>query len=274
MAALLLLVLSAQARDWREVPPLGTPLTDIAGVLSPAAKSELESRLQVFEQKTGSQIAVLIVDSTEPETIEQYSLRVADAWKLGRAHIDDGILLLVAIDDRKIRIEVGYGLEGAVPDARANRIIDNYIVPHFSDGDYAGGIAAGVDALAALVTGEDLPAPIEEGDSLPAIGEMLPVLLVAAMLLSGALKRAVGSLPGSLMTGGIVGFIAWLIVGIIGTAIAAGIIAFLFSLFFAAGPGAWSSGSGYRGGFGGGRGGGGFRGGGGGFGGGGASGGW
>jgi uncharacterized protein len=189
------------------------------------------------------------------------------------------VLLLVAVADRRLRIEVGYGLEGAVPDARANRIIDEYITPHFREGDFAGGISAGVAAIAALIEGEELPAPTGRKPAVGDIGGMLPVLLIAVVVLGGFLKRMLGSLPGALATGGIVGFIAWLIVGIVATAVFAGIIAFVFALFGAAGPGSWSNRGGYRGGgFGGGtfggRGGGGFSGGGGGFGGGGASGGW
>lgn len=280
LAGLLLLAGAVSAEDWRVVPDLGARVTDLAGVLSITEAADLENRLAGLEQRTGSQVAVLILDSTQPETIEQFALRVAEAWTLGREGVDDGVLLLVAIDDRKLRIEVGYGLEGAIPDARANRIVDSYITPHFRDGNYAGGITAGVDALVALIEGEELPAPADGGSAMPDIGGLLPVLLLAVMLIGGLLKRALGSFPGSLATGGIVGFIAWLLVGILGTAILAGLIAFAFSLFFAGGPGAWSSGGGYRGGFGGGsysggrRGGGGFSGGGGGFGGGGASGGW
>jgi uncharacterized protein len=279
LLSLILFAASALAQDWREVPRLDARVTDLAKVLTVAETAQLEGQLRGLEQRTGSQIAVLIVDSTLPETVEQFALRVAEAWKLGRDGIDDGVLLLVAMDDRSLRIEVGYGLEGAIPDARANRIINDYITPHFKDGDYARGISAGVAALAALVEGEQLPAPAGGSSSVPDIGGMLPIVLVAAMLIGGILKRTIGSFPGSLATGGIVGFIAWLIVGIVGTAVFAGLLAFAFSLFFSGGPGAWSSGGGFRGGFGGGpfgggRGGGGFGGGGGGFGGGGASGGW
>lgn len=280
LAGLLLLAGTVSAQDWRVVPELNARITDLASVLSATQAADLDNRLAGLEQRTGSQVAVLILDSTRPETVEQFALRVAETWTLGREGIDDGVLLLVAIDDRKLRIEVGYGLEGAIPDARANRIIDRYITPYFREGDYAAGITAGIDALTALIEGEDLPAPADGESVLPDIGGMLPILLLAAMLVGGLLKRAIGSFPGSLATGGIVGFIAWLLVGIVATAVFAGLVAFAFSLFFAGGPGAWSSGSGYRGGFGGGpfsggrRGGGGFSGGGGRFGGGGASGGW
>lgn len=259
------------------VPELQARVTDLAATLSAAQQASLEAQLTQLEQETGSQVAVLIVNSTAPETIEQYSVRVAEAWQLGRKGVDDGVLLLIATQDRALRIEVGYGLEGAIPDARANRIIDAYITPHFADGDFASGIASGVGAIAALIEGEELPAPVRAPGSDLDVRGMLPVLLVLAVSIGGILKRVVGSFPGAALTGTIVGFIAWLIVGILGTALLAGFIAFLISLFMGAGPGAWSSGRGYGGGFGGGfggRSGGGFRGGGGGFGGGGASGRW
>lgn len=271
----LLLATTVSAQNLREIPTLESHVTDLTGTLTAEQTQALETRLAQLEQATGSQFAVLLVESTGPEAIEQYAFRVAEAWKLGRSGVDDGVLLLIAVADRRLRIEVGYGLEGALPDARANRIIDQYITPHFREGDFAGGISAGIAAIAALVEGEELPAPAERGAPSGDIGGMLPVLLIAAVVLGGVLKRTLGSLPGALATGGIVGFIAWLIVGIVATAVFAGIIAFVFSLFAAAGPGSWSNRGGYRGGgpFGG-RGGGGFSGGGGGFGGGGASGGW
>lgn len=275
----LLLATTVLAQNLREIPNLESHVTDLTGTLTAEQTQALQTRLAQLEQATGSQFAVLLIDSTEPEAIEQYAFRAAEAWKLGRSGVDDGVLLLVAVADRRLRIEVGYGLEGALPDARANRIIDQYITPHFREGDFAGGISAGIAAIAALVEGEELPAPAGRPAPSGDIGGMLPVLLIAAVVLGGLLKRTLGSLPGALATGGIVGFIAWLIVGIVATAVFAGIIAFVFSLFAAAGPGSWSNRGGYRGGgFGGGRfggrGGGGFSGGGGGFGGGGASGGW
>lgn len=270
----------AVGQGLRTVPSLEARVTDLANVLTADERSALEGRLAALESRTGSQVAVLLVPSTQPEAIEQYALRVVEAWQIGRGDVDDGVLLLVALEDRALRIEVGYGLEGAIPDARANRIIDEYVTPHFRNGDFAAGVNAGVDALAAAIENEALPPPVDQRDGLPDVGSFLPVLLIIAIALGGALKRAFGSLPGAAMTGGVVGLLAWFIVGIVATAVLAGFIAFFVSLFMAAGPGAWTSGRGYRGGFGGGhrggfgRGGGGFSGGGGGFGGGGASGGW
>src|SRR5574338_44028 len=141
------------------VPALKARVTDLTGTLSAAQRTALEERLAAFEARKGSQIAVLLVPTTQPETIEQYGIRVAEQWKLGRKGVDDGVLLLVAMKDRAVRIEVGYGLEGVLPDAPANRIIDEYIVPRFKQGDFAGGISAGVDRGSRGVEREPLPAP-------------------------------------------------------------------------------------------------------------------
>ena len=141
------------------VPALTQRVTDLTGTLDAQQQAALESRLAQFEQQGGSQIAILIVPTTQPEAIEQYSIRVVDQWKLGREEVDDGILILVAKGDRQMRVEVGYGLEGAIPDAIANRIVDEIIAPHFRQGDFYGGLAAAVDQLARLIEGESLPAP-------------------------------------------------------------------------------------------------------------------
>src|SRR6266849_5770201 len=141
------------------VPPLKAHVTDLTGTLSASQFRDLDSRLADFERDKGSQIAVLMLPSTEPETIEQYSIRVADAWKIGRARIDDGVILVVAKNDRKLRVEVGRGLEGAIPDAIAKRVIAEVIAPHFKANDFYGGIVAGTGALMKLIEGEDLPAP-------------------------------------------------------------------------------------------------------------------
>ena len=134
-------------------------MTDLTETLTPDQTAKLEQKLAAFEARKGSQIAVLIVPTTQPEAIEQYSIRVAEQWKLGRKGVDDGALLLVAKDDRALRIEVGYGLEGALPDAIAKRIIEDIIVPRFKTGDFYGGIDAGVDAMIKVVDGEPLPPP-------------------------------------------------------------------------------------------------------------------
>ncbi|MFY9259789.1 MAG: YgcG family protein [Gallionella sp.] len=153
----LLFMLSAYAEV--AVPELKQRVTDLTATLNAAQIQTLETKLADFEGKKGSQIGVLIVPTTQPETIEQYSIRVVDKWKLGRKGVDDGVLLLVAKNDRKLRIEVGRGLEGALNDATAKRIIAEIITPAFKQGDFAGGIAAGVDSIIKVVNGEALPSP-------------------------------------------------------------------------------------------------------------------
>lgn len=277
---LLLASLLATAQAVQEIPVLRERVTDLAGILSADAKSGLATKLAKLEDSTGSQLAVLIVASTAPEDIASYAIRVVDAWQLGREDIDDGVLLLVAVDDRRMRIEVGYGLEGALPDARARQIIDTIMAPHFREGDMAGGISAGADAIASLIRGEQLPAPVVDSSGNDKLGSLLPVVLMVALVLGGVLRRTMGALPGSVTTGAITGVVAWLMVGVISAALLAGLVAFFICLLNGGGPGAWSnrSGGGFGGGGlgrrGGGMGRGGFGGGGGGFGGGGASGGW
>src|SRR6202051_3640889 len=141
------------------VPPLSGRVVDQTGTLSGGDIASLTQSLKDLETRKGSQVAVLIVPTTAPETIEQYSIRVAEAWKIGRRKIDDGALLVVAKDDHKLRIEVGYGLEGALTDVTARRLIDEVITPKFRNGDFAGGISAGVERIVAVIDGEPLPAP-------------------------------------------------------------------------------------------------------------------
>ena len=141
------------------VPTLTSRVIDLTGTLTGGAVNHLETELADLEARKGSQIAVLIVPTTQPEDIEQFGIRVADQWKLGRKGVDDGAILIVAKDDRRVRIEVGYGLEGALPDATANRILDETIKPHFKVGDYDGGVEAGIAQMIAVVNGEPLPEP-------------------------------------------------------------------------------------------------------------------
>src|SRR5580658_7678189 len=150
---------SADVSSEVAVPPLTARVTDLTGTLSGAAVARIEAKLANFEAQKGSQIAVLIVPTTQPEEIEQYGIRVEDAWKLGRKGVDDGAYLIVAKNDRHVRIEVGYGLEGALSDAVSNRIVDEIIAPHFKQGDFDGGVESGVDKMIAVVNGEPLPAP-------------------------------------------------------------------------------------------------------------------
>lgn len=252
------------------VPPVAR-VSDQTGTLTPADVAALERTLADFEALRGSQIAVLLVPSTAPETVEQYALRVAEAWKLGRKGVDDGALLLVAKNDRALRIEVGYGLEGVLTDIATRRIVSDVIAPRLREGDYAGGIRAGVDRMMRLIEGEPLPPPARaSSDGQGGLEQYAPLLLVVAFGLGGMLRAMLGRLPGALATGGVVGFIAWIVIGLLPVAIFAGIVALFITLF---GGGRGTGGFG-GGGWGGGHGGGGFSGGGGGFGGGGASGRW
>ena len=259
------------------VPPMGGRVTDQTATLSDEQKSVLERTLQSFEARKGSQVAVLIVPTTAPETIEQYALRVAEQWKPGRKNVDDGALLVVAKNDRTLRIEVGYGLEGALTDAASKRIISEVIVPRFRQGDFYGGISAGVDRMLRVIDGEPLPNP-EEGR--PAgtrgMGSILPVMMVLALVAGGVLRTVLGRFPAALVTGGAVSAVAWMLAGAISVALIAGGVAFLCTLLGGGMGGRGMGIGGFRGGGfgGGGFGGGGFSGGGGGFGGGGASGRW
>ena len=256
------------------VPPLAGRVTDQTATLTAEQKAALEQTLQAFEARKGSQIALLMVPTTAPETIEQYALRVAEQWKLGRKKVDDGAVLVVAKNDRALRIEVGYGLEGALNDATTKRIISEIITPRFQQGDFYGGIAAGVDQIVRVIDGEPLPEPTgKRGGDTPDMSQYIPVILVLALVIGGVLRVVLGRFPGALATGGAVAVVAWLFAGAVSIALIAGVIALLFTLL-SGGMGGLSVG-GHRGGFGRGDfGGGGFSGGGGGFGGGGASGRW
>ena len=275
------------------VPQLTAPVTDLTGTLTPDQSSALEAKLAAFEQAKGSQVVVLIVPTTQPEEVEQYSIRVVDQWKLGRGKVDDGVLVLVALNDRKVRLEVGYGLEGALPDATANRIIQQDILPSFKRGDYYGGISTGVDRVMRVIDGEPLPEPefSPPAAGIPGLFNLLPFLFIFAIVGGSIFRRMFGRVGGALATGGLIGFLTWMLISILGISLFAGIVAFIVTLLGGmggggSGGGGWASrphgsGWGYGGGLGrgggfggGGFGGGGFGGGGGGFGGGGASGGW
>ena len=263
------------------VPPMGERVTDHTATLTGEQKSAMEQTLRSFEARKGSQVAVLVVRSTAPETIEQFALRVAERWKPGRKNVDDGAILVVAKDDRTLRIEVGYGLEGALTDAACKRIISEIIVPRFQQGDFNGGITAGVDRILRVIDGEPLPKP-EEGrpGGVRGIGSFLPILMILALVVGGVLRAVLGRFPGAIVTGGAVSVIAWFLVGAVSVALIAGLIALFFTLLGGGMGGRGIGGGGFGGGIGGGGfggggfGGGGFSGGGGGFGGGGASGRW
>ncbi len=284
-AAVCLLLMCSVASALVEVPTLSRRVTDLTATLDAGQTQALEQTLAAFEARKGAQIAVLLVPTTQPEAIEQFAIRVAEAWKLGRAKPDDGVLLLVAKEDRTLRIEVGYGLEGALNDATANRIIQEVIVPRFRTGDYYGGIAEGVDRIIGVVDGEALPAPPSR-DSAPdvrGLESILPVVLMVALIGGSILRRLFGRVGGAATTSLLVGTIVWFIVSVLGVAAVAAVIAFVITMLGGGGGGGWysstrgrrggwTSGGGLGGGFGGG--GGSWGGGGGGFGGGGASGRW
>jgi uncharacterized protein len=264
-AGLALLLTAAAAGALVAVPPLTARVTDLTGTLSGGAVARIEAKLTNFEARKGSQIAVLIVPTTQPEEIEQFGIRVGDAWKLGRKGVDDGAILMVAKNDRRVRIEVGTGLEGALPDAIANRIVDEAIAPHFKQGDFDGGIEAGVDKMISVVDGEPLPEPDRQWEHRGGLGHFLPLLLVAVFVASGVLRGLFGRLFGSVATGGLAGGLAWLLSHVLPIGVGAGVVAFLFAMLAGTGSRGWSAGRGWGGGFGGGLGGGGFGGGGGGF---------
>ena len=198
LGALLLFVLllcGFSAKAEVAVPPVAR-VSDQTGTLTPADVAALERTLADFEALRGIQIAVLLVPSTAPETVEQYALRVAEAWKLGRKGVDDGALLLVAKNDRALRIEVGYGLEGVLTDIAAKRIVSDVIAPRFREGDYAGGIRAGVDRMMRLIEGEPLPPPARASSDGPGgLEQYAPLLLVVAFGLGGVLRAMLGRLP-------------------------------------------------------------------------------
>lgn len=273
LSLVLLLALANGALAEIAIPLLKSHVTDLTETLSSMEISRLEQQLTDFEAKKGSQIALLIIPTTQPETIEQYSIRVAEVWKLGRKGIDDGVLLLVAKNDRTLRIETGYGLEGVLPDALARRIIDEIIVPKFRQGHFFGGLQAGVEQIISIIEGETLPESEPAGGASLAVENIIPFLFIA-LVLGRTLQSMFGRMAGATITGSIAGALTWLISSSIAVALLIAIAIFVISLFEQTGRIIHRGGPGYRNWPGGGFSGGGFRGGGGGFGGGGASGRW
>lgn len=260
------------------VPPLKARVTDLTGTLSAERIAELDRQLAAFEAKKGAQIAVLMVSTVQPETVEQYAVRAFEQWKLGRKGVDDGVLLVIAKNDRKLRIEVGYGLEGALTDATSKRIISDDIVPQFQRGDFAGGVTAGVSRIISVVGGEALPPPqptaAPRSGNLPFNPEWLIAGFVLFAIINRGLRAVLGKLGAAGVMAGVSGFILWLVISSLAISSIVAVVAFVISLAAgrstfgggfggSMGGGSWSSG-----------GGGGFGGGGGRSGGGGASGGW
>ncbi len=304
LAALFFIALwpwAVQAQPVLPVPALSARVIDQTATLSAADLQALEGRLQALEAKSGSQVVVLLVPTTAPEDIAAYAFRVASSWKIGRRDIGDGLLLVVAKNDRRMRIEVARKLEGAIPDLAAARIIDQAMAPRFREGDYAGGIGAALDQIGARIAGEALPAPVQQGagagDRGFDLGQLAIFLFFGVMVAGPVVRRLFGNRFGSVVMGGGTGALAYLLTASALLAGGAGIAALLLTLLsnsrggggrggrggggpFIGGGGLGGLG-GLGGGFGGGRsggfggGGGGFSSGGGGsFGGGGASGGW
>ena len=270
----------AGAQQLAPIPPLDSPVVDTTGTLDAAQKQALEQQALALQQRKGSQLQVLIVPSTEPEEISQYATRVIEQWAIGRKGVDDGVLLVVAKNDRRVRIEPGYGLEGAIPDAIANRVIQEYLVPHFRQNDYAGGITAATAVLVKLIDGEELPPPVSSNREPGGGGGESPFLfaIVIGVVASTFMRALLSRLPRAvrgLVAGVVAGGAGLLLLSMVGGGIAA-LVAFFLSLGnasrggFARGGG-WGGGGFGGGGFGGG---GGWGGGGGRSGGGGASGSW
>lgn len=294
LAALWICALPAGAQPLQPVPALTARVMDQTGTLAAGEVAALERRLAEFEQRRGTQVVVLLVRTTAPEDIADYTQRLGDAWKIGRRDVGDGLLFVIAVDDRRMRIAPAKALEGAIPDVVAFRILDQVVAPAFRQGDYAGGIGAALDHLLARIEGEALPLPEPGVPARGAAGETdwfeLAILLIAAVPIIGSVLRSMlGNTLGSVATGGVAGFLAWNLSGLMWLAIMAGLLALLASLFLTqlpvspprrgrGGRGGWGGppGGGWGGGGGGwSSGGGGFSSGGGGnFGGGGASGRW
>lgn len=266
--------LAAWAADsFVPIPQLAARVTDLTGTLTREQQAQLEGQLASLERDKGAQIAVLLLPTTQPESIEQYGIRLAEAWKIGRKGVDDGVIVIVAKNDRAVRIEVGYGLEGALPDAVAKRIIEERLVPRFKAGDYFGGLQAAAETLARVIGGEALPPRPERAAGAEPEGDP-PVFLLFLLALLARFVRSLFGFLGALAAAGLAGVLAWLFFGSLLTAVVVAIFV-LFLAFASGGHSGWNSGrgggwggSGHSGGSGG------WSGGGGGFGGGGASGRW
>jgi uncharacterized protein len=285
-----LAAIGALAQALQPVPELRSRVMDFTGTLDAASAARIEARLADFEKTKGSQVVVVMVATTAPEDIADYTPRLGDAWKIGRQGVGDGVLFVIARDDRRLRIATSKALEGAIPDLLARRIIDQVVTPAFRNGDFAGGIEAGVDHILSRVAGEGLPLPEpSQGGAGHAPSEwmdMLIFLVFAVPIMASVLRSLFGNKLGTLLTGVGSGVLAWSITALLWAAVGAGLLGMLAALLVHRLPMSSSGGGGRGGGWGGGRSGGfggggrsssggGFSSGGGGnFGGGGASGGW
>jgi uncharacterized protein len=254
-AALLVLALALASVTQAQTLPLppAAPVVDQTGTLTAEQTRNLEQRLRSFRASKGSEISVLIVPTTAPETIEQYAIRVAQVWRLGRAGVEDGVLVVLAKNDRALRIEVRRGLEGALSDVIANRITDQVAVPRFRNGDYYGGLSEAVDRIIAVVNGEPLPEAMREAprDTSQGFHNVIPLLLMVVFVGGGILRRMFGALAGATVTAGVAGVLAWILTSLIPATIGAAVIAFLFTIV-SGGGGGWTNRGGGFGGWGGG----------------------
>ena len=224
------------------LPKLEARVTDLTGTLTAAQQSALEEKLAAFEARKGAQIAVLILPTTAPEDIVQFGVRLLETWKLGRAGVDDGAALIVAKDDRTLRIEVQYGLEGVLTDALTGRIINDTIVPLFRQGDFYGGINAGVDQMLRVVDGESLPAPDKAWKDEPRRNLPMPLIVFALLSMSGMLNRFFGRFGGATVAGVLGGVIGWWWSSRLYFAVAGFIGLFVLALIFGLAGGARSGG--------------------------------
>lgn len=257
------------------IPALASSVTDLTQTLSAEQQQALAAKLNAFSQAKGSQIAVLIVPTTAPEDIAQYSIRLAEAWQIGRDKQDDGVIIVIAKNDRKMRLEVGYGLEGAIPDLTAKRVVSEVMAPYFKQGDFYGGLNASTDQVMRLIEGEQLPAPAKTEAGGKGLFELLPIIMVGGIVVGMVLKNIFGTFFGSALTGGVIAALVWIFGATLIAIILAAIAGFIFTLVMGSGGGFGSMAGGLGGGgFGGSGGRDIFTGGGGDFGGGGASGDW
>ena len=259
LCGLLAWPLAGLAQSLQPIPPLSARVIDQTATLTDSQRRALEDKLAAFERERGSQVVVLLVRTTAPEDIADYTQRLGDAWKIGRKAVGDGVLLVVAKDDRTLRIATAKAVEGAIPDLIAHRIIDGAITPRFKQGDFHAGLDAGVDQILARLKGEELPLPPARAAAGRGVNweELLIFIGFAAPVISRVLRGILGRTLGSLAATGIVGGIAWSFTGSIFIALAAALVAGLMGLLIARLPrGGGGGGSGSGGGWGGGSGGG------------------
>jgi uncharacterized protein len=235
-------LLPAWAQALPPLPALTARVMDQTGTLAAADVAALEQQLQTFEQQRGTQIVVLLIPSTVPEDIADFTQRLGDAWKIGRRDVGDGLLLVVALNDRRLRIAPAKALEGAVPDLAAQRIIDQVISPAFRQGDVAAGLRTGLQHLQARIEGEALPLPNEATDRAQTPGDvdwldLAVLLLVAVPMVAGVLRSVLGNRLGALAAAGAGGLLAWNMTGLLWLAALAGMTSFMTALFMQALPG-------------------------------------